>query len=55
MFLDKEISKKKFLPGGGSWLFFIPPGWWVGNKKLFEVGLNGEETKVKWLMAYDNS
>ena len=32
--------QKKFLPMGGSWLFFISPGQWIGNKQLFEVGLN---------------
>ena len=28
-----------FLPAGGSGLFFISPGWWIGNKQLFKVGL----------------
>ena len=32
-------KKKKFLPAGGSWLFFISPSRWIGNKQLFKVGL----------------
>ena len=36
---DKEIAKKKFLLAGSSSLFFISPGWWIGNEKLFKVGL----------------
>ena len=39
IFLDKVIAKKKFLSVGGSWLFFISPGWWIGNEQLFKVGL----------------
>ena len=39
LFFDKEIAKKKFLPAGGSWLFFISPGQWIGNEQLFKVGL----------------
>ena len=26
--------KKKFLPTGGSWLFFISPSWWIWNEIL---------------------
>ena len=33
------LDKKKFLPTGGLWLFFISPGWWIGNEQLFKVGL----------------
>ena len=47
MFLDEEIAKKKVSTWGRLVTIFIPPGWWIGNKKLFKVGLNGEETKVK--------
>ena len=40
LFLDKEIAKKKkFITAGGSWLFFISLGWWIGNEQLFNVGL----------------
>ena len=39
MFLDKEIAKKNFYPAGGSWIFFISPGRWIGNEQLFNVGL----------------
>ena len=39
-FLDKEIRKKKVLPAGSSWLFFISPGRWIGNEQLFKVGLS---------------
>ena len=31
--------KEKFLPAGGSWLFFISPDWQIGNEQLFKVGL----------------
>ena len=39
IFLDKEIAKKKFLPAGGSRLFFISPCQWIGSKQLFKAGL----------------
>ena len=32
IFLDKEIAQK-------TQQFFISPGWWIGSKKLFKVGL----------------
>ena len=34
IFLDREIAKKKFLPEGGSWLYFISPSWWIGKEQL---------------------
>ena len=38
-FKAKRLQKKKFLPVGGSWLFFISLGWRIGNKQLFKVDL----------------
>ena len=34
IFLEQVIAKKKFLPAGGLWLFFISPGRWIGNEQL---------------------
>ena len=33
------MAKKKFLPDGGSWQFFISSGRWIGNEQLFKIGL----------------
>ena len=46
MFLDKEIPKTMFLPSGSSWLFFILPGWWIGNEQLFKVGLKDNYSAI---------
>ena len=29
--------KKKFLPAGSSWLFFISPSRWIGHEQLFKA------------------
>ena len=38
-FFRQSDCKKKFLSAGGLWLFFISPGWWIGNEQLVKVGL----------------
>ena len=38
-FSTKRLQKKKFLLAGGSWLFFISLGAWIGKKQLFKFGL----------------
>ena len=38
LFRQRDCKKKK-VSAGGSWLFFISPGRWIGNEQLFKVGL----------------
>ena len=49
IFLEKEIEKKKFFYVGGSWLFFVSPGQWIGNKQLFKVGLSKNNDDLQFL------
>ena len=44
LFRQRDCKKKKFLSAGGTWLFFISPGQWIGNEQLFKVGLNNIST-----------
>ena len=32
-------NKNIVLPTGSSLLFFVSPGWWIGNEQLFKVTL----------------
>ena len=45
--------KKKFLPVGGSWLFFVSPSWWIGNEQLFNVGL--DKVPMSYLFSFSRS
>ena len=38
LFRQRDCKKKRFLLTGGSWLFFISPGQWIGNEQLLKVG-----------------
>ena len=58
----ERLKNKNFLLTGGSWLFFISPGWWIGNKQLFKVSpiqypqkyiqkYGIPEQRIQWLLS----